>query len=672
MNGLSHALAVLHAQPSHPGLALPGFSSRRLAARMCACILAALVPATRTAAQMALADPPATRSPAELKRMSVEELLAQDVLSVSRRPEAWGSAASNVFFMSGDAARTTGATSLPELLRLAPSLFVAQSSAYHWGIDARGFMRTNAHSNKLLVLVDGRSVYSPLFSNVFWDSTDVFLPDLESVEVIAGPSGANWGANAVNGVINIRSKSARDTIGTLVSGYAGTEVTQVGVREGVRLGDDGAARVYAKWTDHNSTLSPTGADDGADDWHSLQAGFRADWGSADRGEFTFQGDWYSGRYQNAGLRPIANDGGNAILRWDRELSSDSRLWVRAYYDYVVRDSSGLLTETTRTADLEFQQERDFANGQKLLWGADLRHIDDAAEDTVGFAILPVRLGFNLGSAFVQHEIGFLDNSLRLTTGWRMEHNHFSDWESQPTVRLAWRGRGQTAWFGYSRAARTPSRLDTGFFAPKEPPYTVIGGPNFTSETLNAYELGWRGQPVHGLAVTATVYYHDYDNLRTVEPTTPVVEANGGEGSSYGTELFVDYDVTPWWRLRAGGFLMRQENWLKPWSADLEHAVGEASFPRHQELLRSSFRLNRRTDLWLGLRHVDAVPAFENGNGEVPAYTELDARLGWQVRPGFELALVGRNLLHKSHPEIGGALVRREIPRSVGVSVRWQF
>jgi iron complex outermembrane receptor protein len=224
----------------------------------------------------------------------------------------------------------------------------------------------------------------------------------------------------------------------------------------------------------------------------------------------------------------------------------------------------------------------------------------------------------------------------------------------------------------SRASRIPSRLDTGFFLPETPPYTVAGGPNFTSERLTAYELGWRGQPAKGLALTATVYCHDYDQLRTVEPTTPIVEANGGRGRSYGTELFMDYDVTPQWRLRAGGFVMRQENWLEPWSADLEGGVGEDSFPGYQAYLRNTFRLTRNVDLWLGLRRVGEVDAHEDGGGTVPAYTDLDACLRWRFRPRYELALAGRNLLDRSHPEIGGLAVRREVQRNVYATLRYEY
>lgn len=608
----------------------------------------------------------------ELKQLSVEELLQQEVVSVSRKAEPLGAAAGNVFYISGDGARMTGAFGLPELLRLAPALFVAQSSSYHWGLNARGFMRTNAHSNKLLVLVDGRTVYSPLFSNVFWDATDVFIPDLNSIEVISGPSGSNWGSNAVNGVINIRSKSAHETLGTLLQVTGGTNGAQVAARQGFSFGETGAARIYVKRTTRDSTLSATGVDDDQDDWHATQAGFRADWGRAATGELTVQGDWLAGTFDLKPRAPTRAENGNLLARWSRALSADSQLWVRAYYDYVMRDINQALTETTRTADIEFQHSFRLTERQQFIWGANYRHISDWADDPVGFAILPAHEGLNLTAFFGQHDLSWADGALRLTTGLRLERNDYTGWEYQPTVRLAWQKARRTFWLAAARATRTPSRLDKGFVAPSTPPFFIGGGPNFVSEVLHSYEAGWRGQLATGLVLTATAYFHDYDDLRTVEPGTPILEANGSTGKSYGMELFLDYDVTSAWRLRAGGFIMNQENHLKPGSADTEGGWGEASFPGHQFFLRNTFRFGNRSELWLGLRHVSEVPAYENGNGIVPAYTELDARWGWRLRPQLEVSLIGRNLLDRSHPEIGGLLTRREIRRSVSAAVRWEF
>jgi iron complex outermembrane receptor protein len=612
-----------------------------------------------------------TVSPTVLKRMSVEELLVQPVLSASRQPEPWSQAASDIFLIRGQSAAATGATSLPDLLRLSTSLFVAQASSSAWAVNARGFVRSNGFSNKLLVMVDGRTVYSPLFSNVFWDSTSVFLPDLGRVEVISGPAGATWGANAVNGVINIQTKSARETLGGLVFTGWGTEEKNFGVRYGTKIGATGAVRFYVQGADHGSSLSATGVNDDADRWKSLQGGFRTDWGDDVVGQLTVQGDFFSAHYEN-GVQPRTTDeDGNLLARWSRELSSDSKLWVRIYHDYSKRDNLGALTETTRTTDLEFQHSLSLDPGQELLWGANYRLLSDSMR-TAGFAILPPNLSFGLGSIFAQHQVKFSDDRFQLTTGLRMEHNHFSGWEYQPNLRLAWRLPNQTVWISASRASRIPSRLETGFYQPAQPPYVVVGGENVVAEIVEAYELGWRFNPASNISITTTLYDQNYDHLRSVEPTSPATFANGVNGRSYGLEFFVDWEVNSWWRLRFGGFSMHQKTSLAAGGADLEGGRGESSFPGHQVQLRNSFQIGKSITWWTSLRHVAEVRANDNGGGVVPAYTDVDMSFHWAVRTSIDFSLTGRNLLDASHPEIGGLVSRREIERSVDAAVTIKF
>ena len=618
---------------------------------------------------------PAVLSPEDLKRMSVEELLQQTVVASSRRPEALGQTASNIFLIRGQAVASTGAIVLPELLRMATNFFVAQKSASEWGVNARGFMRTNSASNKLLVMIDGRTAYSPLFSNVFWEFTSVFLPDLERIEAISGPAGSTWGSNAVNGVISIQSKSARDTLGGLLTTSAGTESNSFGVRYGAKLGETGAMRVWVQGATHEPTLSSTGTEDDYDAWKSVQYGFRSDWGSAAAGEFTLQGDAFTGRYRRS--PQFDNDSYNLLARWSRDLSPDSQLWIRAYHDRTRNELTGANREVSRSTDLEFQHHLRLTDRQELLWGADYRLQDDTITHTVGFTILPAHLDFALGSAFAQHELHFAGDALKLTTGVRAEHNYYSGWEYLPSLRLAWSRPGDLVWLAASRSARIPSRFDVDYFAPEtEPHFIVQGGPTFQAEIVNAYELGWRAQPAKAVSITTTVYLHDYDHLRSIEPSgpavIPVTIGNLVAGRSYGVELFVDWDVNTWWRLRAGGFSMQQETWLKAGSGDLEAAHGEGSFPEFQGQLRNTFRLGKSVTWWTSLRHVAKIPAYDGGNGTIPAYTELDTCLSWVARPGLEFSLSGRNLLDASHPEIGGLTARREIPRSVAASVRWEF
>lgn len=614
--------------------------------------------------------------PSALKRMTVEELLQQEVVSVSRRPENWGQAASSVFVVRGDGARVAGATRLPQLLRLAPNLFVAQSSSSHWGINARGFMRTTGFSNKMLVLVDGRSVYSPFFSNVFWDSTDIFLPDLDRIEVISGPAGANWGSNAVNGVVNILTQSAHVTQGSVVVAGAGTlEKATFGARHGGKFGASGAYRVYAQGSKHGATLDAAGNEDNLDEWTAAQAGFRADWGQSGVNSFTVHGDVSQGRFDSGSAPQTRADGGNLVFRWTRHVTPDANLSIRAYHDYAMRDIQELYVARTRNSDLDIQYRFEPAERQEIIFGGHYRHIDDRVGETVNFEILPPHLKFSLASAFLQYEFRSREGRLGVTTGLRVEHNEFSGWESQPNVRLAWRpSEAHTFWVSAAQTTRTPSRLETGFYAAlPNGEYFIAGAPGFKSEKLRALEVGWRGLVAPGVMFSSTIFGHDYEDLRTVELTTPIVQANGGRGRSRGVEVFFDWDVTTWWRLRAGGFAIDQDSWLKPGSLDSERGAGEVSYPDHQFLLRSTFWPRENVSCWLSLRRIDDVPTLESSSiGRVPAYTELDARVGWKIRPDLEVSITGRNLLNRSHPEIGLQGGWREIPRSVQALMRWDF
>jgi iron complex outermembrane recepter protein len=630
-----------------------------------------MAPVTGASARPAYAVLP----PSALKRMSVEELLQQEVVSVSRRPEYWGQAASSIFVLRGEAARLSGASHLPELLRLAPNLFVAQSNSSHWGVNARGFVRNSAYSNKLLVLVDGRTVYSPFFSNVFWDSTDVFLPDLDRIEVISGPAGANWGSNAVNGVINVLTKSAHLTQGGVVYAGAGTlEEATFGVRHGSKVGAGGAYRVYAKTSKQGATRASDGARDDWDEWTSAQAGFRADWGTPATAEYSLHGDVFQGRFDNGPLPQTRADGANVVFRWARQLTADDHLTVRAYHDYAMRDIQRLYVARTRTTDIDAQYRFALRERQEVMIGGQYRWIDDRVGETVGFAILPPHLQFALGSVFAQHEFRSDGGQLSVTSGLRLEHNEFTAWENQPHVRVAWRPSPHTTvWAAAARTTRTPSRLEKGFFAGTPPDYFVAGAPELRAERLHAYEIGWRGLAATGLSLSATAFQHDYGDLRSVEPGPPVVQANGVRGRSRGVEVFMDYDVASWWRLRAGGFAVDQDTWLAPGSQDQDRGWGEASFPEHQLLLRSTFWWRENVSTWFSLRRVDRVPTLETpGFSFVPAYTELDARIAWFPRSDFELSITARNLLDRSHPEIGPVATRREIPRSVQLMVRWDY
>lgn len=630
------------------------------------------------AGSVRLRGQPGVQTPGALKRMTVAELLAQRVISVTRTPDAMFTTAGNVTMIGSNSARITGAATLPELLRLAPNLFVAQGTAYDWAVGARGFVRSNTRVNKLLVQIDGRTVYSPVFSGVFWDSQDVFMPDLERVEVFSGPAGVTWGANAVNGVINILSRSARDTTGGVAYAGLGNESRlQLGVRQGGRLGEDTWYRVYAKRMQMDTTLAGTSRRRAEDAWDFDQAGFRIDSGDAAyRGAWTLQGDVYRGDYDSPGSLAGRNEGGNLLARWSRSFSDQSQLDLRVYHDYVMRHLESTVTEHLRTTDLEVQHRIAFTPRHRLEWGAGYRYIDESMRsDSPGFSFVPEHVDLRLASLFLQDEYAILPDRLRLISGIRLEDNSYSGLEAQPGLRLVWSVHPHhTVWSAASRATRTPSRIDADLFVPNQPPFLVAGGPDFTSETVYAYEIGWRGRLAAGLSASATAYVHEYHRLRTVEAGAPMVIANGADGRSSGVELFVDWEVMPRWRMRLGYFGLHDETTIRQGGADIEGGLGEASHPDYQVLLRNTFDITPNLSLWLGARSVGRVPAHANGVdvGAVPAYTELDANLSWTIRPGIEWSVTGRNLLHDSHPEIGAPATRREIQRSVRTMIRLDF
>jgi iron complex outermembrane receptor protein len=291
--------------------------------------------------------------------------------------------------------------------------------------------------------------------------------------------------------------------------------------------------------------------------------------------------------------------------------------------------------------------------------------------TVGFAILPSNLDFALGSIFAQHQLKF-GPALELTSGLRLEHNYFSGWEHEPSLRLSWHPNGQTLWLAGSRATRIPSRLETGFFEPATPPYFVVGGDDVVAEVVDAYEAGWRSRPAQNLSITTTAYLQNYDHLRSVEPGAPATFGNDVKGRTYGVEVFLDWQISSWWRLRAGGFGMNQSTWIRPGGADIEQAKGESSFPSYQLQLRNSFHLSKTASLWTNLRRVANVPPGSTGTVDVPAYTELDVNLTWALDASLDLSVTGRNLLHPYHFEIGDLATRRAIPRSVEFALRQKF
>jgi iron complex outermembrane receptor protein len=611
----------------------------------------------------------AARSPASLSRLSIEELAEIEVSSVSKRPEKLADAAASVFVITSDDIRRSGATTLPELLRLAPNLQVARSNSNSYAISARGFNGSSA--NKLLVMIDGRSVYTPLHSGVFWDVQDVMVRDIERIEVISGPGGTLWGANAVNGVINVLTRSAKNTDGTLVNAVAGTEERNVAVRHGRQLGPDTGLRLYAR----TQRFEPSQRADGTavrDEWSRRQIGFRADGGKASAG-WSLHGDAYEGDAQAPGTPDRKVSGANLVASMTRDLGERSNLRAQVYLDSYQRKQPGFFNQKLDSVDVDVQHHVTLANGHELLWGGGLREHHDHTEGGPLLAFVPADSRLTLANLFAQDTMSFGER-LKLTLGLKLERNNYTGLEVQPNARLAWKlGPQALLWSAVSRAVRTPSRLDRDFFVfvNLAPPYSgrLLGGPSFESERLTAYELGYRAQPTPALSYSVTGFIHDYDRLRSVEPngSGAFVLGNGVRGRSHGLEAWGSYQVNPAWRVDAGLSLLRQRLRFAAGSADPGSPSAGGNDPKHQFLLRSSWSLPRDLSLDLGLRAIGALPS-----PAVPGYVVVDARLGWQVTPGMELSLAAFNLLDERHAEFGSAPNRSEFDRTLSLRLVWEL
>lgn len=615
---------------------------------------------------------PALPPPDVLKKLSVQELMNLQVTSVSKRPEKLSEAASAVQLITGEDILRSGAANLPEALRLAPNLQVARIDSRQWAVSARGFNSTT--SNKLLVLIDGRTVYTPLFAGVFWDVQDTLLEDVDRIEVISGPGATLWGANAVNGVINVTSKAAKDTQGLLLIGAAGPELRGLGgVRYGGKLTPDLHYRVYGKFSDRDGAVFPNGQD-ADNDWHLGQGGFRLDWEATDADLLTLQGDLYGGKISQPGADDIEVGGGNVVGRWSHVISEESDFKVQVYYDRTHRDIPGVFGEDLDTWDLDFQHRFPLGEGHDIVWGLGYRWIQDDVSNTPVLAFLPAQVERQWFSGFVQDEIALVKDRLHLTLGTKIEHNDYTGVEFQPSGRLAWKiNERQTLWAAISRAVRTPSRIDRDFYVPGTQPYTVLqGGPDFASEELLAYELGYRLQASPQMSFSLAAFYNDYDKLRSIERINPPASAplmigNGLEGEIYGVELTADYRVTDWWRLRAGYTNLQVSLRAKPDSTDASDGSSESHDPNHQFSIRSSFDLPANLALDLAFRYVAEI---ENQN--LPGYGELDLRLAWQASERVEFSIVGRSLLNDHHAEFGAEPQRQEIERSIYGKVIWRF
>jgi iron complex outermembrane recepter protein len=640
------------------------------------------------------------KSTPDFGSMSIEDLMRVRVTSFSKREEKLSEVPGALYVITQDDIRRSGAPNIPEALRMAPGLQVAKVASHSWAISARGF--NDIFANKLLVLQDGRSIYTPLFSGVFWDVQDTTMEDIDRIEVIRGPGATLWGANAVNGVINIITKSARDTQGVLLSGGGGTEeIGFGGVRYGGKINERAHFRVYGKYFNRDASVLANGED--ADDrWHMGRGGFRLDWDASDRNLFTLQGDGYAGWIDQTFTRVSPTDystndvadtfdvnGGNLLARWSHTTSENSSWSLQAYYDRSHRDAV-IFRVDRDTLDVDFQHRFPLWSWNDVMWGLGYRWTQDDTREADSFDVSmdPSDRNTQVFSAFVQDEIALIPDRLSLTVGSKFEHNDYTGFEFQPSGRLTWTPhRRHTVWGAVSRALRTAARTDHDVRLNMHPVFpgplitSVRGQEDFNSEKLIAYEVGYRVQVHKRASLDFAAFYNEYDDLRGIRPggfqanPPPAHIAlfldNVLEGESYGGEIAANFQAADWWRWRASYSLLELQIHTKsnPPDSNGERNIEGAS-PHHQFTISSSMDLPAGFGFDWAVRYVDRLPAYD-----IDSYVALDVRLSWRPRANLEIAIIGQNLLDNQHPEFVPTSIRTqstEVERSVYGKMTWRF
>jgi iron complex outermembrane receptor protein len=636
-------------------------------------------------------EPVPKKKPQDLAEMSLEDLMKVDITSVSKRGQPLMDVPAAVTVIRGDDLRRTGATSIPESLRLVPGLFVGHVDANKWVVGSRGF--GDLFSNKLLVLIDGRSVYSPLFSGVFWTVQDVALEDVDRIEVIRGPGATVWGANAVNGVINVITKKTKETQGGLVTAGGGMAERAFGtVRYGGKIDEDLFYRVYAK------SFLREGLPGSKDDWYGGQSGFRFDWTPRPDDLVTFQGDYYNllaaGTqtvfFPSAPFVQTTNEatryaGANLIGRWERELGQNSKLRTQVYYDHT-EYSAPTIREVRDTIDIDLQHQFPLFWGQQITWGLGYRWSTNRVDNSPSVMFIPDHLVIGTTSAFLQDEIALADK-LTLTLGSKFEYNSFTGFEVEPGARLSWRPlENHTLWASAARAVRTPSQADEDVLVnqgllPGPTMIRISGNDAFKSEDMIALEVGYRTRPIDTVTLDVTAYRNSYDHLRSSElgafdPSNPTLFVqnltldNKMKGKTWGIEVATGWQAMEGVRIQGGYTFMRMHLNLVEGSTDGGTPRSEKNDPRNIAFLRASLDLVKDVQVDVIGRYVSRLVARN-----VDGYAEADLRIGWHILPNLEAALVGQNLLQHAHFEESNTQFgdhATQVPRGVYASVTWRF
>jgi iron complex outermembrane receptor protein len=634
-----------------------------------------------------------------LTQVALEELGQIEITTTSKEPVKASRTPAAIYVITQQDIRRSGATSIPEALRLAPGVEVGRVDSNTWSIGVRGF--GSALSRDVLVLIDGRTVYTPLYAGVYWQVQDTVLEDIERIEVIRGPGGTIWGANAVNAVINIITKSAKGTRGMLVS-TGGGKIDQGFVNLRYGGGNDRSFnyRIYGKAFTRGAEFHPNGGR--FDNWRMGQTGFRADGDSHNRDSFTLQGDLYSGDagqsvgittysppYMTSGQQSAELAGGNLLGRWKRILGAGSDLQLQTYYDRTNREQPNF-AESRDTFDVDFIHHLPLPGRQDFLWGFGVRLSSGNATEVVPTVVFtPNHLTDKLYSGFIQDEIPIIGHQFSLTIGSKFLQETYSHFELEPTARLLWTPNPrQTVWGAVTRAVRTPSRVEedlqlTALAAPN--PLTffrVIGDRVFSTEHLLGYEVGYRSLIKPKLNLDIAAFYNNYDHLLSIEPGAPFSETspapthvvfpfffrNGLLGNTAGFEIAPDWTPTSRWRLRGSYSYLHFDLSKGTGSQDTSTVTStRGSSPHHQVMIQSSLDLPKKLEFDQTLRYVSDRPAQQ-----VRAYTTADVRFSWNATRSLELSVVGQNLLQPQHAEFGGdpgGLVG--IERTVYAKITWQ-
>ena len=645
-----------------------------------------------------------TTSPAQnLAVMSLKDLMNVEVTSVSKKEQKLSQAAAAVYVITQEDIRRSGATNIPDLLRMAPGVDVAQIDGHVWAISIRGF--GDRFTDKVLVLIDGRSVYTPTNSGVNWDQQNVPLEDIERIEVIRGPGGTIWGANAVNGVINIITKSAKATHGGLLAAGAGSNGNARGlIQYGGAIGPKGSYRAFGNYVNVGNTTAADGTP-APDNWHASQGGFRTDWDLSRRDALTVQGDFtgiHAGEtdtdtfFNALPLQATVNSkttvaAGNIMGHWTRTLSPKSDISVQAYYDAYNRYEEGGL-ERRKTFDLDFHHHFAASSRHDIVWGLGYRSTSDDLAPRFSITYTPQQRTDHLFSAFIQDEIK-LTNSLWLTLGSKIEHNGYTGREFEPGAQLVWTpAKRHTIWVSVARAIRQPARADTDIqiaiatFPVDNDSFALVqlaGNRQRKEERVLAYQLGYRAQVNKRLSLDIAGFSNFYSKVQTIESGNPFFSATPGpphlvipltfsdraHAWTNGGEVFANWNVTSRWRISAGYAFIHMNAHPDPDSTDTAVAEIGGNTPHHKFEVRSLLNLPHNLDLDCALYHVGSLPAET-----VTSYNRFDARLGWRAGEHTEFSIVGQNLLTPRHSEFDDAyeLNHTQLKRSVYGKITWRF